>query len=161
MRRNWSSTDQAGRGALDRSTTGPRSRRNRRSAWAASGKGAWPLCTTPQMSQISASWSLAISDRPEMRRGSDIGPGSHGPGTESTGAAQLHHGGFGGSAAGLFAHRARLAEQEALGIVDGVIQKLHHRLFTLDPFGNQVEAVAGQQLLEVLGRDGGAGAAHA
>src|ERR1700744_4425021 len=162
MRRNCSSTDAGGRGAFDSSTTGPCSRRKRRNASAASGKGAWPLCTTPQISQIRASWSCATSERPAIRRGWDIFSGSHDPGKGSTGLAELDDRsalalGFGR----ILAHRARLAEQEALGTVHGIVQQLHHNLFLLDPLGDEVETMTGEKLLEIFGRDRRARIVHA
>ena len=48
------------------------------------------------------------------------------------------------------AHRARFAEEIALREIDAVIEQLDDRLLVLDTLGDQIEAVALQQLLEIF-----------
>ena len=55
-----------------------------------------------------------------------------------------------------FADGFGFAEEVALAVVDVVVQEIDHVFFLLDAFGDEVEAEAGQQLLEVCRVDAGA-----
>jgi len=51
------------------------------------------------------------------------------------------------------AHRTRRREQKALAEADVVVEQIDHRTFVLDTLGNEIDAVAAEQIGEVGGVD--------